>query len=404
MRRRASRPRRRRPGPRVRVEGLRYPRPIRRADPHAPGPIAAVLEAAPDLYHRELRPAQRAADEVARILEAAPITLIPALDRAFRDGGLHRRLGRTFVDVAPAQVARLDRLERSQTAAYGISSLVRSGHAREAAIAGLRERRDPLALAFLVNRLGDYVGSIGDQAWAVLEDRLTPGLAIHLVAALPLIERMSGLVRATEARQRRLLQFLRGEDPRIVAALWVGARGADPEVAWAAARALRDRGGGPDELLAVYEAALRSRAPQLRIWAARSAADRRLTPTSVLEALTPRLVADRLPAIRVVGVHAAAARGDLEALRRAAFDGNGEVRHHARVHLARRSAPLDYRRLALATLARDGLRRDQAIGALATLSDFGRGEDRPAIERYAADPRPSVAREAARTLSLLDRL
>lgn len=368
------------------------------------GPIAAVLAVTPELYHRELPVAQAAADQLARLLASAPVTLIPALDRAFRDGGLHRRLGRAFVDVTPPQVARLERLERSHAAAYGISSLVRSGHAREAALVGLRGRREPLAVAFLINRLGDYVTTVADAAWAGLEDRLVPAHAGPFVAALPLIERMAAWLRATEARQRRLRQFLRGDDPRIVAALWSGARGADPEVAWAAARALRDRGGGPTELLAVYEAALRFRAPQVRIWAARAVVDRRQTPTEVLAALAPRLLGDRLPAIRVVGVHAAALRGDLEALRAAAFDGNGEVRHHARVHLARLAAPLDYRGLALAALARVDLPREQAIGALATLSDFGRAEDRAALARHAADPRPRVAREAARTLALLERL
>lgn len=366
--------------------------------------MAAIVAEVEALFGRDVGVAQRAAERVARVLERAPITAVVGLDRALRDGGLHRRLGRDFVEVRAYQVARLDRLERGQTAALGVASLVRDGHAREAAVERLAGRRERLAVAFLINRVGDYVGAVGARAWAALEDLLVPASASHVVAALPLIERMRGLARAGDARERRLLAFFESRDPRVVAALWEGVRGGEPAVARGAARLLLARHPGEAETQALYEAALGSKALPLRVWAARAVADRRATPAAVAAAIAPRLAEDGAKAVRVCGVAAAARLGDLVALRRAAFDRNGEVRHQARVQLASLGAALDYRGLALATLAGAGVRRDEAIGALATLSDFGRGEDRAAIARFVGDPRPSVAREAARTLAIVDRI
>jgi hypothetical protein len=44
------------------------------------------------------------------------------------------------------------------------------------------------------------------------------------------------------------------------------------------------------------------------------------------------------------------------------------------------------------------------IAALATLSNFGRAEDIPAVAAYVDDPRPTVVREARRTLAGLHRI
>ncbi|PCC66892.1 hypothetical protein SAMN02745121_00378 [Nannocystis exedens] len=116
------------------------------------------------------------------------------------------------------------------------------------------------------------------------------------------------------------------------------------------------------------------------------------------------LAADRNPAVRVAGVRGFAARGDREALVRATFDPHGLVRHHARILLADTFGAIDYRGRALAALAETGATRPALVGALATLSEFGRRPDRPAVAALVADPRPSVAREARRTLKLLERL
>jgi hypothetical protein len=80
------------------------------------------------------------------------------------------------------------------------------------------------------------------------------------------------------------------------------------------------------------------------------------------------------------------------------------VRYRARAVLADRFEPLDYRGIALATLASTEPARQALIAALATLSDFGRAEDIPAVAAYVEDPRSTVAREARRTLEGLQRI
>lgn len=348
--------------------------------------------------------AQDAANRVAALLRAAPIGSVPALDRAFRDARLHARLGLSFLDLTVSQVARLARLESARSEALGVASLVRDGRAREAAVVCLGVQVDLLATAFLINRLNDYVPAIARAAWVALEPRLTPRHAATVVACLPLIARMSGWIRAGALQYQRLRDLLGSSDPRWVAALWAGARSADGEVRRAACGLLGQLHAGTAAMQGVIEAALSSRDLQTRRLGAFLAADPRQTPVEVLRAVAPALIRDPAPGIRRTGVLACAAAGERAALERLAFDRQGEVRHHARVALAERFTPLDYRGLALATLTRPDAARSDLLAALATLSDFGRSEDIPKVAAFVGDPRPSLAREARRTLLLLEKI
>ncbi len=348
--------------------------------------------------------AQDAASGVAAVLRAAPIRIVPALDRAFRDAHLHARLGLPFLDLTVPQVGRLARLESARSEALGVASLVRDGRAREAAVRCLGAQVDLLATAFLINRLNDYVQAIARAAWAALEPRLTPLHAASIVACLPLIERMSVWIRAGSPEYQRLHDLIRSPDPRCVAALWGGARSGDGEVRRAACVLLAKVHAGTAAIQGVIEAALASRDLQTRRLGAQVAADPRRTPIEALRALAPALIRDPAPAIRRTGVHACAAAGDRAALERLAFDRQGEVRHLARVALAERFTPLDYRGQALATLVRPDAERDDLLAALATLSDFGRRADIPRVAAFVSDPRPSLAREARRTLALLEKI
>ncbi|MCA9692413.1 MAG: hypothetical protein KC636_22630 [Myxococcales bacterium] len=367
-------------------------------------PVPAILSLAPALFARNPARAQEAGDAIDRILRGAPIRLIPALDRGFRDGGLHRKLGRAFLEVDAQRVAQLETLGPAASAALGVASLLRSGYAREAATRRLRARLDPLATAFLINRVNDYVRPIAALAWSGLEARLAPERARLLVPGLPLILRMRAWVRAGEGERERLLDALRRRDLRCQAALREGLSARDDEVVLACCQLLATHLQGTEEMRALLLAALRARAPGPRRWAADAALRPSLTPPPVRATLLPTLAADRSPAIRLRALRALADAGDLEAVAALAFDRNAEVRHQARMLLARTGDVRDYRGRALATLGREASTRDEAIAALATLSDFGRLEDRGVVAARVDDPRASVAREAARTLAAIDRL
>lgn len=364
-------------------------------------PVARILLRAADLLARAPASVRAAAADIDAILTALPITLVPALDRAFRDAGLHADLGLEFVDLRAADVERIERCGAA-SGALGIASLVRDGHAREAAVRRLGPRVDRLATAFLINRLNDYVGPIGDLAWAGLQPRLTPRHAHLIVRCLPLVARMSEWVRAGVSRRRTLQDLVR--TPAARPALWDSLRDRDIALVWSAGAVLVELCRGQPEIHAVLAAALGRRDQQLRIWAARLAVEPAITPPAVLHELAPRLAADRNPAIRVAGVRGHAAAGDREALLRATFDPHGLVRHHARILLAARFGSADYRGLALATLAEPAATRAALVGALATLSEFGRRPDIPAVAAFTADPRITIAAEAARTLDLLEKL
>jgi hypothetical protein len=205
-------------------------------------PIAAILSRTPDLFDREIGVARHAAAAIDECLRAAPLGLSSALDRAFRDRNLHRSLGLNFITLHPAQVARLDALGPLRPTALAIASMVRSGHVREAAVRGLCEHDDPVVLAFLLNRLNDYVGGIARIAWAGLEQRMRPSHAALFVRCLPLLGRMNLWVRADKARCEQLHAFLLRPHPDCRQALWDGLkrprqRGLPPVGRAAAARA-----------------------------------------------------------------------------------------------------------------------------------------------------------------------
>ncbi len=366
--------------------------------------IAEILTRTPELFDREIGVARHAAAAIDERLRAAPVGLSSALDRGFRDRNLHRRLGLNFITLVPAQLARLDALGPLRPTALAIASLVRSGHVREAAVRGLCEQDDPVVLAFLLNRLNDYVGGIARVAWAGLEMRMRPSHAALFVRCLPLLGRMNLWVRADAARRERLHEFLLQPHASCRRALWDGLRDRDSEVCrQSAALLLRVHRGRP-EMQEVLAAALAARDPRTRRWAAKVAIDERCTPRAVLLVLTPRLELDRAPAIRSVALEAYALQRDREGIARATFDTHASVRYRARTVLADRFEPLDYRGIALATLTSTEPARQALISALATLSDFGRAEDIPAVAAYGEDPRPTVAREARRTLEGLRRI
>jgi hypothetical protein len=110
---------------------------------------------------------------------------------------------------------------------------------------------------------------------------------------------------------------------------------------------------------------------------------------------------DRSPFVRLAALRERARAASIERLTHAAFDANAEVRFFARRFLARLGAAVDYRAQALAMLAAPHRDRQDVIGALATLSEFGRAEDLACIEAWTDDDRPSVAREARRTCARL---
>ncbi|MEZ4384431.1 MAG: hypothetical protein R3A79_24090 [Nannocystaceae bacterium] len=367
-------------------------------------PMLVAVETSAALFSPHVADAEAAAARLEAALDGAPLAVIVALDRALRDRGLHRACGCDFADIDVRDLDRLDRLApRRRRLALVVATCMRSGFIRAAALERLAAEFDPLCAAAALVRLTDFVRVIADDARRILEAQLRPSAASILARTLPLCARLGERWRASPIFAA-IPELLRQPSPLCERALWEAARDDhEPGLTRAACRLLARRFAGEPALREVYSLALAASAPRTRRWAAEAIVAPRQTPAATRRPFLDALARDPAPAIRLLAVTAWAREDDGEArLLALAFDGHAEVRHRARVYLARRGAAVDYRARALATLRDAAAATPATIGALATLSDFGRGGDLPRVRAFASDPRPRIAAEARRTAAILD--
>ncbi len=368
--------------------------------------MLTVIDCAADLYSTDKGLAQATAARIRYALADAPLTIVAALDRALRDGGLHRQADRAFLELTPAMLSRVDHLGRNdRRLALIIATCVRSGYTRADALRRLMTSFDPWIAAAAIVRLTDYVQAIANDAERALRAHLRPSKAAIFVRTLALIERLDTWVRASPVLTE-IPDMLAGKSRLCERALWDAARAGEPGLTLPACRLLHRRLAGDARQAQVLTLALADRSPITRRWAAETIASPRDTPPELRRTFLEVLARDKSPAIRRLAIRLWHREADGTAqLLAAAFDGNADVRHHARHYLARRDAAVDYRAHALDTLRRtseDNEPTTQAlIGALATLSDFGRREDLGHVQRFIGDPRARVAAEARRTSALL---
>jgi len=367
-------------------------------------PLVAVVESAGDLFSQHKGVAEAAAARIRRALADPPLSIVATLDRALRDGGLHRRVRREFVAISPGMLGRVDRLSpEDRRLALVIASCLRSGFTRADALRRLAVSFDPWVAAVAVVRLTDFVPAIAEDAERILRAHLRPSQAGIFVRILPLLDRLDRWSRAGRALAA-IRDLLVTRSLLCERALWEGARAQAPGVRLPACRLLSRRFRDDPRIEEVYALALADPSPVTRRWGAQTLAASHEVSPQIRRRLLPTLSADRSPAIRRLAVRLWAQEDDgVEHLVAAAFDGNSDVRHHARVALAQRKAAVDYRGRALKTLAAP-TSKTALIGALATLSDFGRRADIPVVHRFIDEPRSRVAAEATRTAEMLELL
>jgi len=361
--------------------------------------VAAALIAAPDIFSDDSTRARRALAGVIPGLERAGVRAVATLDRAMRDTVWHRRLSIDFAALPEARVASLAGLD-PEGWALGLASTVRDGYVREAAVRALGERWTLTASRFLILRANDPVIQISTWAAVALEARLNAENLDLWARCLPLLQSARSQVRASEAAVlERAAAALRAEPGH--GALRQALGELDPLVRRGASEVLVDALAGTRAVLEPLSVALAAVDPQLRRWGARAVATVAITPPEIVAILRPRLAADGDSGVRALATQLAARAGDVDALRVAAFDVNADVRFRARQYLIGAGVELDTRVEALERL--EGADRKGCIAALATLSDTGVTADLPSVTPFLVDPRASVAREAARTVEILNR-
>lgn len=320
---------------------------------------------------------------------------------------------RLLRDAPPARLLAVDaELRRSAanidatTAPFGLvalASMQRNGHVREAATRALRESRDPVAFRLLLVRCNDVVPSVAAAAEAGLLAWLSETHADAMTEALPLIDALGRTVRAAaSASLSQLSHLLAAPSHAIDRALAAAVRTSHDERTRRLAIERLAKRDPPDETLTrILALCLGDADPRVRLASARLAASKR-TPVQVRETLLPMLERDRAPSVRLVALrtrYQADPEQAARAIARATLDPNGNVRHHARMYLARSSHGFDTRAEALARLSQAEV--TTLIGALAALSDVGLRADIAAIDPFSTHGNARVRREAARTLACL---
>jgi HEAT repeat protein len=348
-------------------------------------------------------PHRASAHELGVVLARSPITIISALEHAFRDARTHRRLGLAFLEVPLSRVAWADGLGSERAPALAVLTLVRDGYVRQRALERLAEEPGLLATAFIVARLNDFVRSVRLTAESVLAPRIGLDHVDMLVYVLPLVVQLATWLRGAQSstRQRILDLFADPTDDRVTKALESGASAEDPDVRRQAFEILAKRHAGTVAILSVLDRAIDDKSPSTRAWAARIACAPSSTPAAIRHVLIGRLAADGAPAVRRLALHAAHRDGDDARVIDALFDGNANVRYDARAIVKKRRIAVRQRERALSVLAEPQAEIRRVVGALAALSEVGLLADVPLITGFARDPRRVVAAEAKRTLALL---
>jgi len=379
---------------------VQRPAPRREGLPEGASEVESIVWLAHTLW-RSAPLDLRAARELQGKLEAAPIRRIAALEHAFRDPRTHRRLGIEFLEVPTARLSWAEDLGAEHLIAVGVLTLVRSGYHRQFGVEQITQLRGRLATAFLLARTNDFVPFVRMIAIAALQAECVPSRAADLVACLPLVRRFSEWTRsARTSLEQAIVNLLASGDPACDAALASATHDRDPEVRYEAFRLLAVRHRGTEALGQVHLCALVDRVPTIRVWAARVAISDDV-PADTRAALLAQMELDRSPAVRVLALRSSFRAGDREGVIRGLFDGNTDVRYAARDYLKRLGSTLPQRPPALALLADETRHRSRVIGALGALSEVGLRVDLPLIERFLCDPRPSVVREAKRTIAFL---
>jgi hypothetical protein len=337
-----------------------------------------------DLLHRSLEPGDRrgAAGELSALLEAAPVSSLPALDRSVRADLSTTR------DLAGV---------RAGHGAIVVLSMVRSGYRRAEALRLLEPAviaGDRLSLAAAVLRLTDSQWNVREHAQTLLQ-RAFVDVDVHVLAAVfPVIEAIVnrvewtrpvlphevshvGLVKVARDRLRR--EGVRSEptQPR------------DVQRALRRLHGLADGELGEDRLQTGL-AALRDGDVELAL------AISRVDDVAVREGLGLAFALQHAGHLRLRSCELL--KQDAGALFRLSVDVRADVRGAARLFLGETTdEQREYARAAVDDAPLTGSGRG-LLGALASLGEIGRPEDFPRIARFLHDERTRVQAEAVRAL------
>ncbi len=344
---------------------------------------------------------EEAARSIRKVLARRPARLIAVLNQGLRTKGFWQRVGISMPTISLEMFEQTDQGADRELIGAVIGSCVRDGWVREAAVQRLGHGRSALGLAALLVRLTDTVSSISAAAWRAAAPLITLTNIDAVAASISLVPKFADWERGARWPVRETIASVLCHGEAL--ALWRAAKAQEREDRYAACLLLAEKYTESPRLGEVLLLALRDTNPQLRWWAAKQVANRKVTMTTVADSLVPVLLADRSPSIRLIGLRRLArdVSRHKTMLDRFVCDPNANVRFFARRFLNRLGERVDSRRQALSVLREPSSSARAVTGALGALSESGRPDDRLTIEKFCTSPICRVAKEAHRTISLL---
>ncbi len=272
---------------------------------------------------------------IQQLMVQIPPVRLAELDYRVREVGSHQPYEQdVWRQLKPGDLPHLAEGEHA-ISVLGLASFHASGHVREAAIRLLAERKDGIAVSYLLLRLNDWVEPVRRLARQTLQKWLTPAYAPHFLANLPLVLRLELCGRAEHTDfVQSVAKLLRSPECRDL--LLQNAATGDRATRRACLRLATE--GEEAGRLSILRSALDDSDSLIRFWSAR-----RLLPDVGLEEL-PRLsaalVRDSFMPVRREALQALAGRLPAQAttpLRHALLDGHASIRETARYYLKEQS-------------------------------------------------------------------
>lgn len=337
------------------------------------------------------------AEEIHQIIsELSPLDLA-TLDQRVRESWTTYRYYnlQNWQSLRPSDVGRLAQ-SKFATSLVGLASFHFSGYVREAAVAELALQRTGKELSFLLIRLNDWVSQVRDAAEQAVRARIEPTYAVHLLANISLVFRLRVCGRVEKKFVDDICDLLKRAECKDV--LLAGTISKDKTVRrisfQLAAKA------EPSTRAAIIRAAMTDPDAVARSWAVRHFLPD-VSPDELPGVIDPMLKDRFMPVRRDALWYAATKRPDIakQPLRVALLDNHISMRETARQFLA--VAEVKDAAGFYADALGSGSDK-QRFAAICGLGETGKAADVPLVVPFLSSPLTKIRRAAAYAIGRLD--
>ena len=337
------------------------------------------------------------AEEIHQIIsELSPLDLA-ALDQRVRESWTAYRYYNlhNWQSLRPSDVGRLAQ-SKFAVSLVGLTSSHFNGHVREAAIFELASRRTGKELPFLLIRLNDWVSQVRDAAATAVRARIEPSYAVHFLANISLVLRFRVCGRVDKKFVDDICSLLKRAECKDV--LLAGTTSKDKTVRRISFQLAAE--AEPSTRAAIIRAAMIDPDPVARSWAARHFLPE--VPPHELPGVIEPMLQDRfMPVRRDALWHAATKRPDVakQPLRAALLDNHASMRETARQFLT--VAEIDSARDFYADAVENG-NDERRFAAICGLGETGKAADVSLVAAFLNSTQTKIRRAVAYAIGRLD--